>query len=59
MGALHYLQFAEGMETLSIGLFTRMLEWSPKRVQLYFAGVWRGMEKEDAHMMFNKFIRVL
>lgn len=53
MGALHYLQFSEGMETSSIGLFTRMLGWSPERVQLYFAEVRRGMKKKDAHMMFN------
>ncbi|OCL12117.1 hypothetical protein AOQ84DRAFT_285851, partial [Glonium stellatum] len=56
IGALNYLQFEEGMEAFSLGLFTRVLGWSVERVQLYLVDVRKDMRNKDMHMLFNYYV---
>ncbi|KAI9727414.1 MAG: hypothetical protein M1834_008420 [Cirrosporium novae-zelandiae] len=51
VGAFNLLQLLDGLEAFAIGPFTRMLDWSPERVQTFLVGVREDAKLKSVHMM--------
>ncbi|OCL03488.1 methyltransferase domain-containing protein [Glonium stellatum] len=51
IGALNLMQFLDGLEAFTIGLFTRMHGWSPERVQVFLKDVRQDAKRRSVHMM--------
>ncbi|EOD51501.1 putative methyltransferase type 11 protein [Neofusicoccum parvum UCRNP2] len=52
-GALNQMQFMEGMEAFTIGLFTSTLGWSAEEVQVFLERVRKDSLKKDRHRQIN------
>lgn len=47
------MQFMEGMEAFTIGLFTRTLGWTADEVRVFLEEVKKDALKKDRHRQFN------
>ncbi|KAF9637425.1 Methyltransferase type 11 [Lasiodiplodia theobromae] len=52
-GAVNQMQFMEGMEAFTIGLFTRTLGWTADEVRVFLEEVKKDALKKDRHRQFN------
>lgn len=53
IGAFNFVQTYEGLEAFVLGVFTRVLGWSPDEVQVFVAKCRRDMKRKDVHMVLN------
>jgi len=51
IGACNLLQLLEGLEAFTLGLFTRVLGWSPERVHAFLISVRKDVKDRKVHMM--------
>ena len=51
IGACNLLQLLEGLEAFTLGLFTRVLRWSPERVHAFLISVRKDVKDRKVHMM--------
>ncbi|BDD61381.1 hypothetical protein MPDQ_001215 [Monascus purpureus] len=49
LGAWHQIQALEGIEAWTMGLFTRVLGWSPEEVQVHLAKARKDIQNPDLH----------
>ncbi|KAF4314539.1 Methyltransferase type 11 [Botryosphaeria dothidea] len=52
-GAINQVQFMEGIEAFTIGLFTRTLGWSAEEVQVFLERVRKDAVKKERHRQLN------
>ncbi|KAH7058598.1 S-adenosyl-L-methionine-dependent methyltransferase [Macrophomina phaseolina] len=52
-GAINQVQFMEGVEAFTIGLFTRTLGWSAEEVQVFLEKVRKDAVKKERHRQLN------
>ncbi|KIW27718.1 hypothetical protein, variant 1 [Cladophialophora immunda] len=53
VGALNLFQLLEGLEGLTLALFTRALGWSPEAIHAYLVGVRQDAMKKRVHMIHD------
>ena len=53
VGALNLLQLLEGLEGLTLALFTRALGWSTEAIHVYLAAVRKDAMKKSVHMIHD------
>ncbi|KIV95132.1 hypothetical protein, variant [Exophiala mesophila] len=53
VGALNLLQLLEGLEGLTLALFTRALGWSTEAIHVYLAAVRKDAMKKRVHMIHD------
>lgn len=52
-GAINQMQFMEGMEAFTIGVFTRTLGWTPKELEVFLEKVKKDALDKNRHRQFN------
>ena len=53
IGLFEMVNMDEGLEGLTMMLFTRALEWSPERVQLFLKGVREEVKNKEVHSYYH------
>ncbi|RVX73473.1 hypothetical protein B0A52_03115 [Exophiala mesophila] len=59
VGALNLLQLLEGLEGLTLALFTRALGWSTEAIHVYLAAVRKDAMKKSVHMIHDFLLMIM
>ena len=50
VGKYQCLNYSEGLEGISVGLFTRVLNWQPLELSVFFARIRKEIVSRDMHI---------
>lgn len=53
IGAWHYVTKSEGLEAVTLRLFTNVLGWTPEEVLIFLAGVRADLKNKNIHAQYN------